>query len=101
MTLCIDFHYVNNNLVLHSISRNINYRTVSFPSTRSKKSILSELKIILQKYNARGFNVTEIHADNEFYKIRHNILPIRLHIVGTDEHVPEIEQSVQTQKHEN
>ena len=69
VTLCIDFHYVNNNLVLHSISRNINYRTVSFPSTRSKKSILSELKIILQKYNARGFNVTEIHVDNEFYKI--------------------------------
>ena len=101
VTLCVDFHYVNGNLVFHTISRNINYRTVSFPNSKSKKSILRELRIVLQKYNARGFVITDIHADNEFYKARHDILPIRLHTVGTDEHVPEIERSVQTQKHEN
>ena len=30
-----------------------------------------------------------------------NILPIRLHTVGTDEHVPEVERSIQTEKNEN
>ena len=101
VTLCIDFHYVNEVTVFHSISRRIDYRTVSFPLSRSKATIINELKDIYKIYNARGFKITDIHADNEFHKIQNEALPARLHLCGTDDHVPEIERSVQTQKNEN
>ena len=48
--LCEDFHYVNGVTVFHSISRKIDYRTVSFPLSRSKASITNELKDIYQLY---------------------------------------------------
>ncbi len=101
VTLCIDFHYVNEVTVFHTISRKINYRSVSFPLSRSKATILNELKSIYKLYNSRGFKITDIHADNEFKKIENDVLPVRLHLCGTDDHVPEIERSVQTQKNEN
>ena len=101
MTLCVDFHYVNEITVFHTISRRINYRSVSFPLSRSKATILNELKKIYKIYSARGFKITDIHADNEFKKIENEVLPVRLHLCGTDDHVPEIERSVQTQKNEN
>jgi hypothetical protein len=101
VTLCIDFHFVNNVTVFHTISRRIDYRTVSFPLSRSKVQILAELKDVYRKYNARGFRVTEIHADKEFEKVENDVLPVRMRICGVDEHVPEIERSVQTQKNEN
>ena len=46
VTLCVDFHYVNGIAVFHSISRRVDYRTVSFPLSRSKLSIIAELKQI-------------------------------------------------------
>jgi hypothetical protein len=101
ITLCIDFHFVNNVTVFHTISKRIDYRTVSFPLSRSKAQIISELNTVYKKYNARGFRITDIHADKEFEKIETDILPIRLRTCGVDEHIPEIERSVQTQKNEN
>ena len=101
VTLCVDFHYVNGVTVFHTISRGIEYRTVSFPLSRSAPSIMNELKDVFKKYNARGLRVTDIHADSEFKKVESDLLPIRLHLCPTDAHVPEIERSVQTQKHEN
>ena len=101
VTLCVDFHYVNGITVFHSISRRIDYRTVSFPLNRSKATIIKELKDIFKVYNARGFRITELHADSEFTKVEKDILPVRLRPCGTDDHVPEVERSVQTQKNEN
>ena len=31
IVLCVDFHYINGVAVFHSISRKVDYRTVSFP----------------------------------------------------------------------
>ncbi len=59
------------------------------------------LHTVFQIYNSRGFQVVDIHGDNEFHKIENDILPVRLHCCGVDDHVPEIERSVQTQKNEN
>jgi hypothetical protein len=101
VVLCVDFHYVNGVAVFHSISRRVDYRTVSFPLSRSKTSIINELKQIYKIYNARGFRIIEIHADKEFEKAETDLLPVRLRICGVDDHVPEIERSVQTQKNEN
>ena len=73
---------------------------MSFPTSRSKNTIVKEIKEACKRYHARGFRVVDIHADNEFEKAENDILPIRLRCCGTDDHVPEIERSVQTQKNE-
>ena len=41
-----------------------------------------------------------MQADSEFKKVRNDLLPVRLRTCGVDDHVPEIERSVQTQKNE-
>ena len=99
--LCVDLHYLNGVAVFHSISRKMDYRTVSLPMSRSKNLIVSELKEIHKIYNTRGFKIVEVHADKEFEKTETDLLPVRLHIYGVDKHVPEIERSVKTQKNEN
>ena len=101
VTLCADFYFVNGITVFHTISRKINYCTVSFPASRSAAVVKQELQKVLRMYNSHGFKVIEIHADNEFSKVEDDIRPIRIHACGTDEHVPEIERSVQTCKNEN
>jgi hypothetical protein len=101
VTLCADFYYVNGVTVFHTISRRIDYRTVSFPLSRSQASIVNELKDVFKVYNARGFRITEIHGDNEFGKVEKSVLPARLVCCGVDDHVPEIERSIQTMKNDS
>ena len=72
--LCLDFMYVNGIPVMHSISRRVDYRTVGFPTSRSKTSMKVEIESIKRKYHARGFKIVEIHADKEFEKVREDIL---------------------------
>jgi len=100
VTLCVDFFYVNGLTVFHTISRRVGYRTVSFPTSRSRISIGRELKTVKQMYHARGFRITDMHADSEFKKVETDVLPIRLECCGTDDHVPEVERSIQTLKNE-
>lgn len=100
VTLCVDFFYVNGIQILHTISRRLNYRTSTFPATTSKHSFIDKIKKVKQRYHSRGFRITDMHADNEFEKIRHDVLPTRLECCGVDDHVPEIERSIQTIKNE-
>ena len=51
VTLCVDFHFVNGLAVLHTISRNINYRTVAFPKTKTTTSIMRELHRVFRVRN--------------------------------------------------
>ena len=101
VTLGIDFYYVNGVAVFHSISRRIGYRTVSFPMSRSAISIVDEMKKVFKTYNARGFRITAVHADKEFEKVQNDVLPANMRICGVDDHVPEVERSIQTQKNEH
>ena len=55
VTLCVDFHYVNGIDAFHSISRRIDYRTVTLPLSCSRVSIMKEINDIHKIYNARGF----------------------------------------------
>lgn len=61
---------------------------------------MTELQDVFKKYNARGFRITEIHADNEFSKVENDVLPARIVCCGVDDHVPEVERSVQTMKND-
>ena len=49
---------------------------------------MNELKEVYKIYNSRGFKITDINADQEFRPIVTDALPVRVHICGTDEHVP-------------
>ena len=99
--LGVDFYYVNGVAMFHSMSRKIGCRTVSFPMSRSATSIVEEMKKTFKTYNARGFRIAGVHADKEFEKVEQDVLPARMQICGVDDHVPEIERSIQTQKNEN
>ena len=100
VTVCMDFFYVNGTPVFHTISRKIDYRTVSFPVSRSKPVMLKEFRAVKQRYHSRGFRITSILADKEFEVLRNEVRPAVLQTCGTDEHVPEIERSIQTMKNE-
>ena len=43
-------------------------------------------------YNTRGFNVTNVFADNEFECTRNDFLPCNLNVAAPKENVPEIQE---------
>jgi hypothetical protein len=98
VTLCVDFFYVQGIVFLHTISRNIGFRTVSQVPNRAKSTILCELKTVLNIYSARGFTVHDVHADAKFECVRHDLYPIVLNIAPADSHVGEVERSIRTIK---
>ena len=98
VTLCVDFFFVQGIGFLHTISRGIGFRTVAPIVDRSHKTILKELSTVISVYQARGLVVQDIHADNEFECIRHDVRPVALNIVPSDSHVGEVERSIRTIK---
>ncbi|KAL7563158.1 hypothetical protein ACA910_014437 [Epithemia clementina (nom. ined.)] len=53
---------------------------------------------VINLYRSRGFNVVDIHADMEFERMRHDILPIILNTTAADDHVGDAERSIRTIK---
>jgi len=99
VTLCTDFFFVQGLAFLHTISRNIGFRTVAPVQDRSKPTILrGELRAVLSLYSARGLTVHDIHADNEFECVREEMRPSNMNVVPADSHVGEIERSIRTVK---
>ncbi len=94
VTLCIDILLVNGNYFLHTISRNIRFRTTASLLNRSKKQLLRRLEPVFQEYHSRGFEIHEVLADNEFQCLEADILlPTRLNLVSRNEHVGDVENS--------
>ena len=98
VTLCVDFFFVQGVGFLHTISRNIGFRTVAPVADRTRKTILLELQAVIKLYTARGFVVADIHCDNEFECVRHDLMPTHLNVVAADGHVGEVERSIRTIK---
>ena len=61
---------------------------------------MTALEGVINKYNCRGFTITDFHGDNEFNKstLKEFLEPGLTHIYGREEHVPPIERSVRTMK---
>ena len=97
VTLCVDYCFVQNIPFLQTISRKINFRTVTQVDNRTKDVMLHELKLIIRLYKKRRFRVNEIKADLEF-KCLENLLPATIDCVAADDHVGEIERANQTTK---
>jgi hypothetical protein len=98
VTVCLDLFYVNRLPVFHSISRNIQHRWVSFPTSRKKKELQKAFNEMRQVYHSRGFRLTATHADEEFEVLRNHMLPCHLVCPEPGGHVPEVERSIQTIK---
>jgi hypothetical protein len=98
VTLCIDFFYVQRILFLHTISRDIGFRTATMVADRNHDTILKTLHPIIKTYSTRGFTVTHLLGDHEFDCIRDDILPIITDVVPADSHVGEVERSIRTIK---
>ena len=98
--LYIDIFFVNGIAFLHTKSKPLNFITIRKLTNRKTKTILKVLGPVITKYLTRGFTITDVYGDNEFdgedYKTI--ILPARMHICATGEHVPIIERSIRTIK---
>jgi hypothetical protein len=86
---------------MHIISRKIQHRIVQPVNNRTKATIVKHLDSALKLYSNRGFNVTDVHADNKFECIQEHILPKNLNTVAVDGHVGEVERSIRTIKERN
>jgi hypothetical protein len=64
--LCVDFFFVNGMSFLHTISRNIQYRSVSRTRSRSARELSRHLTTVINIYKIRGFSVVQVEGDNEF-----------------------------------
>jgi len=98
VTLCVDIFFLHGIPFLHTISRDLQFRTVEELSSRAYKHILLCLQTVFNMYEARGFTVQHLRGDSEFACLGDTFLPTRLHIATKSEHVPEIERSIRTVK---
>ena len=98
VTLCVDFLFVQGLGFLHTISRNIGYRTSHPVADRTRGTIVKLLKADINVYTARGLTVRDVHGDNEFECARPALLPVAMNIVPADCHVGEAERSIRTIK---
>jgi hypothetical protein len=100
VTLCVDYFFVNGISFLHTISRNIQFRSVSVTRSRSARECARHLMAVIQTYEIRGFSVVRIEGDNEFDSndVRQAIAPRHLVISGRNEHVGPVERSIRTIK---
>ena len=96
ITLCVDLFFVQGNGFLHTISRDIGYRTATHIPNRKFDTIWRALQAVLRLYAARGLRVCDVHGDAEFDCLRDRLARIALDIVPADSHVGEIERSNRT-----
>jgi hypothetical protein len=67
VTLCVDFFFVQGHCFLHTISRNIGFRTVSpVPDRKILNHTTRRFEPLLKLYESRGLIIRDIHGDNEF-----------------------------------
>jgi hypothetical protein len=96
--LFIDIFWVNGSPFFHTISQHVKFRTVAPIANRTKRTLLMEVKAVINLYETRGFNITRIEGDREFNCIVNDILPITLNVADADDHVHEVERSIRTIK---
>ena len=100
VTLFIDIMFVNRLPFLIVKSDGIEHIYVRHLRGRGKKEIANSMKLIINKYQTRGFDVTTIFADNEFENeiIQGEFPGIKFEICAANQHTPEIERCVRSVK---
>ena len=98
--LDMDNFYVNGRPFFHTKSRKINFLSIMPLERRTMTEIIKGLTTIKDKYENRGFTITEYHGDNEFdTKAMEDFVGDKvLNICAAREHNPFIERSIRTTK---
>jgi len=98
--LCIDYFFVNGLPFFHTISRNIQFRTVEQVRSRSSREHARALSRVIDVYDNRALNIVKIDCDNEFDNehVRAVIAPRVLDVASREEHVGPVERSIRTIK---
>ena len=100
LALGLDFFFINGNIFLLSKSHKVDFLTAQYCNSRSLRTIVTAVEKILHKCDCRGFEITDLHGDNEFDKeaFKDFLEPISFHSYGREEHVGFIERPVRTIK---
>ena len=92
----MDYIYVQAIPMLHMTLSKYKFRIIEAVRDRSKpnrQSIIDSTKKVVNIYNARGLQISQITADNEFDFIREHMRHIPINIVAAGEHVILIKRS--------
>ena len=89
IALSMDFFFVNKNMFFHTKSQKVDFLTSQYCTSRSLRTIITALQKIINKYNCRGFSITDFHRNNEFDTdaLKKFLEPALMHIYGRVEHV--------------
>ena len=89
ITIYIDTFYVNGILYFLFKTVKLNLSSVTKLKSRSGKEITNAIDRYQNKHEQRGFEITDIHGDNEFniQSLRAFLQPINLHIYAKYEYV--------------
>ena len=96
VVLCVDFFFLQGQPFIHTISRDIQFRTATPVPNRKQATISDELRAVIALYAHRGFTVRDVHGDHEFECVRDDFAPLHFEIVAADSHFGEIERSNRT-----
>ena len=98
--LYIDLIYINKLPFLHTQSSPIDFLTIQYAKNRTQGTIKNLLHSVVNKYQSRGFEISDIFGDNEFNvsTLHEFFRPITIHTCAPEEHVPQIERQNRTTK---
>ena len=94
--LCIDTLFINKLPFLATVSKRLQYRTITPLENQSMAVYRSALDQVLQAYNARGFCISTIYCNNEYKPLFEPIqdkMDITMNYALAYEHVPEVERN--------
>ena len=91
--LFIDVIYVNKIAFFVSKTKDVNFIIVTTLKSRSATQLINAVNDHIDKYESRGFEITDVHGDNEFNfpGFERAIRPSLLHKYAKNEHVGFIE----------
>ena len=89
ITMYIDIFYVNRIPFFLSKTGKLNFLSGTKIKSRIGREIINAIEQDINKHEQRGFDITDMHGDNEFNirSLRYFLQPINLHIYAKEEHV--------------
>ena len=100
LDLCVDVMKIGGLRFLTSIDKTIGYRSAVYIKNEEFDTILKAMKMIINEYNQGSFRIQRIFGDGAFECLRSTLatMGIKLDVCGAQDHVPEIERSIETIK---
>ena len=98
--LVFNIMHVNQIPFLITTSRHIYYHTASVLPSMNEDIIVSTLRALYKFYRKHDFWLTKVLADGQFAVCKHDLaaLHVNLNCVSKDEHAPEVERLIHTNK---